>query len=151
MSKNHPAVYAESELFNQIENNIQNLSKIFRNISNGHMTNVDVNDSMTLLRNSIASATCIDNVNFRCQFFRIICDEKYLFIKSIQSFFDRQFDDLYTKLVSNSIVENDDVSLMFILKSLQFFFNLSNLNPQQFEFKNFSEFHSFILNKKYYK
>ncbi|KAH7642537.1 ataxin-10-like protein [Dermatophagoides farinae] len=115
------------------------------------MTNVDVNDSMTLLRNSIASATCIDNVNFRCQFFRIICDEKYLFIKSIQSFFDRQFDDLYTKLVSNSIVENDDVSLMFMLKSLQFFFNLSNLNPQQFEFKNFSEFHSFILNKKYYK
>ncbi|OTF72669.1 hypothetical protein BLA29_002596 [Euroglyphus maynei] len=66
----------------------------------------------------------------------------------MQSLFERKFDNLHVKVVSdtNTVDDDDDnVPLMFILRSLQLFYNLFNLTTNA---GNLSEF---ILNKKFYK
>lgn len=143
----------QQQSLNEIQNHIENLSEIFNNILNGQNSiefNDNVNNSMIFLRNSAAFN---DDDNFRRSFFQIICDEKFSFIETIQLIFEQKFDNFTAKIVSNdnTIVDDENVSLMFILRSIQFFYNILNLQPNESEFRNLSKFYSFILNKKFYK
>ena len=141
---------SDQQSLNEIQNHIKNLSEIFNNILNGQNSiefNDNVNNSMIFLRNSAAFNIGVDN--FRRSFFQIICDEKFSFIETIQLIFELKFDNFIAEIVSND--NTDDDSLKFILRSIQFFYNILNLQPNESEFRNLSKFYSFILNKKFHK